>query len=174
MNHKLCIAAFSCIFASCAIAEKSPWPDWVLDPTYEGGVAASECVTYSGSISMDRQQVSANARVALAQQISVRIKSMDKTYQTRVNDGKSQQITSSFESTSEQTVDTALNGARLKKVEVVNNTEGKFLCGLLALDAEGDKKLVHDVIRAKSVSIDTDTEEILLAKFRERAVASSK
>jgi hypothetical protein len=123
---------------------------------------------------MDRQQVAANARVALAQQISVRIKSMDKTYQSRVNDGKSQQISSSFESTSEQTVDTALNGARLKKVEVVNNKEGKFLCGLLALDAESDKKLVHDVIRAKSVQIDTDTEEILLAKFRERAVASSK
>ena len=150
-----------------AHAESKQWPDWVLDPQSEATLAASECIPSSGSLSIDRQQVAANARVALAQQIGIKIEAMDKTYMSRVNDGKAPKLASSFESTSKQTVDTMLNGARLIRFESVKNSEGNFWCGLIALESGTEKKIVRSLVQAKSVQVDNDTEEILLAKFRE-------
>jgi hypothetical protein len=144
-----------------------------MDPQSQAPLAASECIPSSGSLSIDRQQVSANARIALAQQIGIKIEAMDKTYMSRVNEGKAPKLSSSFESSSKQTVDTLLTGARLKRLEMVKNSEGHFVCGLIALEQDSDKRIVRDVIQAKSVQMDTDTEEILLAKFRERASATA-
>jgi hypothetical protein len=158
---------------TCTFAETAAWPEWVMDPQSMASLAASECIASSGSLSIDRQQVSANARVALAQQIGVKIEAMDKTYMSRVNEGKAPKLNSSFESSSKQTVDTLLTGARLKRLEIVKNSEGSFVCGLIALEQDSDKKIVQGVIQAKSAQIDTNTEEILLAKFRERSAANA-
>lgn len=161
--------ALSAVLVGCASAPQ--WPAWVMDPGMDG-VAAADCIPYSGNLSLDRQQIAAKARLSLAQQINIRIQGMDKTYQSRVDAGKAPVIKSSFESSSEQTVDTALNGARIKKFEIHTNGEGKFMCGQLVLEDGADKKLVQNVIRSKAVQVDMDTEEILLAKFRERSIAS--
>ncbi len=174
MFNRIVFVAVALTASALAQAESAPWPEWVMDPSsFEGRLAASDCVPYSGSLNIDRQQVAANARVALAQQISVKIKAMDKTYQSRVDDGKASKIRSSFESSSEQTVDAALNGVRLKKVEIIKNSEGRFLCGLLTLEQGSDTKLVRDLMVAKSVDVDKNTEEILLAKFRERSAKTA-
>jgi hypothetical protein len=154
-------------------AETVAWPEWVMDPQSQAPLAASECITSSGSLSIDRQQVSANARVALAQQIGIKIEAMDKTYMSRVSEGLAPKLSSTFESTSKQTVDTMLTGARLKRLEIIKNSEGNFVCGLITLEQDSDKKIVRGVIQAKSVDVDTNTEEILLAKFRERALANA-
>jgi hypothetical protein len=161
------------VSAQSTFADTVTWPDWVMDPQSVASLAASECVPSSGSLSIDRQQVSANARVALAQQIGIKIEAMDKTYLSRVDEGKAPKLNSSFESTSKQTVDTMLNGARLKRLEMVKNSDGTFVCGLIVLEQESEKKMVQGIIQAKSAPIDTDTEEILLAKFRERSSAKA-
>lgn len=170
------LTVFSCLLVvlnSGALAQSKQWPDWVMDPQSVAALAASECVPSSGSLSIDRQQVSANARVALAQQIGIKIEAVDKTYMSRVDDGKAPKLNSSFESSSKQTVDTMLNGARLQRLEMVKNSEGNFMCGLIALEQDSDKKIVRSVIQANSAQIDNDTEEILLAKFRERAISKA-
>jgi hypothetical protein len=170
MNQSL---LFACALMTSmgAMADTKLWPDWVMDPQSVAALAASDCIPYSGSLSIDRQQVAANARLALAQQIGVRIEAMDKTYLSRVSDGKAPKLNSSFESSSQQTVDTALKGSRLQRVEIWKNTDGSFLCGLIVLEPDTDKKIVQSVIQSKSVAMDTETEEILLAKFRERSAS---
>jgi hypothetical protein len=147
------------------------WPAWVLDPQLEGDMAAADCVPASSSISIDRQQVTANARLALAQQISVKIQAMDKTYVSRVDAGKAPQLSRTFESSSQQSVDAVLNGSRLKKVEYVDKDGAKQLCGLVVLEQGADKRIVQGVFRsaAGGAAPDAETEEILLAKFREKA-----
>jgi len=169
MNRNTMCGMLLAVSAFSTSAQTVTWPDWVMDPQSVSSLAASECVPSSGSLSIDRQQVSANARVALAQQIGIKIEAMDKTYLSRVDEGKAPKLSSSFESTSKQTVDTMLNGARLKRLEMVKNSEGSFVCGLIAIEQETEKKMVQGIIQAKSAPIDNDTEEILLAKFRERA-----
>ncbi len=153
----------------CACA--ADWPAWVLDPPTELGMAAGDCVPWSGSISLDRQQVAAHARLALAQQISVQIKGMDKTYAARVDNGQSPKLSTSFESTSQQTVDAALTGSRLSKVEVVDTPTGKFLCGLVTLAQDADKRIVRTVMQSAGVPPEGEVEELLLAKFRSRSSA---
>jgi hypothetical protein len=155
-------------------AESVAWPEWVMDPQSIASLAASECIASSGSLSIDRQHVAANARLALAQQIGIKIEAVDKTYMSRVDDGKAPKLSSSFESSSKQTVDTILTGARLKRLEIIKNSEGNFVCGLIALEQDSDKKIIQGVIQAKSVQIDSNTEEILLAKFRERAAVNAQ
>ena len=39
-------------------------PDWVLNPVVENGIAAADCIKYSGNISIDKKKAVANARLA--------------------------------------------------------------------------------------------------------------
>jgi len=60
---------FAPVLAGLALPAASQVPAWVLNPPSEWEMAAGDCVDYSGSIAIDRQQVAASARLALAQQI---------------------------------------------------------------------------------------------------------
>ena len=153
-------------------AESTDWPVWVLDPQAEGSVAAGECVPWSGSISIDRQQITANARLILAQQIGIKIQGMDKTYSARVDAGLVPKLSSSFESTSQQAVEAMLVGSRLRKIEEINHKTGRFLCGLVSLDQDADKRIVQAVARSAGAQSDAETEEILLAKFRSKSAGA--
>ena len=44
-----------------------------IDPKVEGGIAASECIPWSGNLSIDKAQVTAQARATLAKQLEVRV-----------------------------------------------------------------------------------------------------
>ncbi|HKL77054.1 MAG TPA: hypothetical protein VJ985_01610, partial [Gammaproteobacteria bacterium] len=58
---------------------QSQLPSWVMNPVIEGGVAATECVKATGSMSLDKSEAIANARATLVKQINVKVEAMDKT-----------------------------------------------------------------------------------------------
>lgn len=156
--------------AAAPLALAADWPDWVLNPP-GGEPAGSDCVPSSGSLSIDRNQATAKARLALAQQIEVKIEAMDQTYESRVREGKADKLASSFKSTSKQTVSVSLQGARLVRAEVVKNRDGEFLCALVSLTKAAAEKLPGDVIRTAGLKVDEDTEALLLTRFRQVAAA---
>jgi hypothetical protein len=151
------------------------WPEWVLNPPAGGELAAGECVASSGALGVDRAQASARARLALAQQIEVRIEAMDQTWDSRVKDGKVEKLATSFTSASKQTVSLTLQGARLVRTELVKSRSGgDLLCVLVALDKPASDKLPGDVIRSAGAKVDDDTEALLVARFRQTAAARAQ
>jgi hypothetical protein len=154
-------------------AQAQDWPDWALNPP-AGELAAGECVAVSGAMGIARQQASARARVALAQQIDVKIEAMDQTYESRVKDGKAERLVSSFTSASKQIVSLSLQGARVTRTEVVKARGGDLLCVLVALEPKAADKLPGDVIRSAGIKPDDDTEGMLLARFKQAAAARSQ
>src|SRR5690625_465016 len=68
-------------------AQAAPLPDWVMNPTVEGGIASAECVRDTGNFSLDRAESTAKARASLVKEIDVRVQAMDKTYMRSVSAG---------------------------------------------------------------------------------------
>ena len=163
--------AMLALAAGAALAQD--WPAWVLNPP-SGELAAGECVNASGSMGMDRQQASARARLALAQQIEVKIEAMDQTWEGRVKDGKVEKLASTFVSSSKQLVNVTLQGARLTRTEVVKGRGDDLVCVLVSLEPKAADKLPADVIRSAGVRPDDDTEAMLVARFKQAAAARAQ
>ncbi|MBK9133119.1 MAG: hypothetical protein IPM15_01835 [Betaproteobacteria bacterium] len=159
--------------ATAALAQPaaSSWPGWVLEPPAAGELAGTDCVDASGNLSIDRQQVTAKARLVLAQQIEVRIEAMDETFAQRAQEGRAERLTVSFKSASRQLVNTTLQGSRLVRFETVAHKDGAFVCGMVALERRRAEALPGDVIRTAGAKVDDDTEALLLARFRQVAAA---
>lgn len=155
-------------------AAAQAWPDWVLNPPATGELATGECVNASGSLGVDRAQAAARARLALAQQIEVKIEAMDQTWDSRVKEGKAEKLSSSFTSASKQMVNLTLQGARIVRTERVSARGGDLLCVLLTLDRNTSDKLPGDVIRSAGAAVDGDTEALLVARFRQAAAARAQ
>jgi hypothetical protein len=169
-QRHLAACVLALLTAASAPALAADWPDWVLNPP-GGEPAGSDCVPSSGNLAIDRNQATAKARVALAQQIDVKIEAMDETYDSRVREGKAEKLVSSFKATSKQTVNTSLQGAKLVRSEEFKASKGRFFCALVQLTKDAADKLPADVIRTGGVKVDEATETLLLTRFRQVAAA---
>lgn len=170
--HRL---AFASLLGALAVpAAAQDWPDWILNPPSGPELHAGECIEASGSMGIDRQQATARARVALAQQIEVRIEAMDQTWDSRVREGQAQQLASRFVSTSRQVVATTLQGARPVRTEAIKSRSGTLVCVLVALQREASEQLPGDIIRTAAAPVDAATESLLVTRFRQAAAARSQ
>lgn len=163
------------ILAFCLLTPLSAFagdlPDWVLSPEYSGGIAAAECVASSGSLSIDRQQAVAEARVALAQQIEVRVKSVDKLYTEKVTSGKSVQMKTVFQRASEQLTDRVLNNTRVVKIELVKiPSDTDKVCVMVALPSEATKEYFREMVKVANVDVPAKLEDELFESFRKPAL----
>ena len=154
-------------------AHAQDWPAWALNPP-SGELAAGECIKASGAMGIDRQQATARARLALAQQIDIKVEAMDQTYESRVKDGKVERLVSSFTSASKQIVSLSLQGARVTRTEVVKARGGDLLCVLVSLEPKAAEKLPGDVIRSAGIKPDDETEGMLLARFKQVAASRAQ
>ncbi|MBL8288970.1 MAG: hypothetical protein JNL85_13380 [Rubrivivax sp.] len=145
----------------------------MLNPPAGPELVGTDCVTASGNFAIDRQEVTARARLALAQQVEVRIEAMDETHAQRASEGKVERLAVSFKSASRQLVATTLQGSRLVRTEAVSQREGNYLCGMVVLERQRSERLASDVIRSAGAKMDDDTETLLLARFRQVAAARS-
>lgn len=159
------------LWSGPAHAQPGGWPDWVLNPPTQGELVGTDCVEASGNLSIDRQQVTAKARLVLAQQIEVRIEAMDETFASRASEGRVERLAVTFKSASRQLVSTTLQGSRLVRFETVAQRDGGFVCGMVALERQRSEQLPGDVIRTAGAKMDDATEAVLLARFRQAAAA---
>ncbi|WP_105168510.1 LPP20 family lipoprotein [Pseudoalteromonas sp. T1lg23B] len=141
-------------------------PDWVLNPVVENGIAAADCIKYSGNISVDQKMAVANARLALAQQIEVRIEGLDKTFANRTDANEAMTVGSTFSSVSKQLTKQTLNGSRVVKADVVDIAGKDYFCALTTLSPELTKTLFKDLIKTAKPSIDPRDEQFLYQEFK--------
>jgi hypothetical protein len=141
-------------------------PEWVMSPEYPGGIAAAECVISSGSLSLDKQQAAAEARVALAQQLEIKVKAVDKIFSERVSSGKNIQTKSTFQRASEQLSERVLSNSRIVKTQIVRNTsDGDKVCILLAMTPEATKEYFREMVKVANVDVPAGLEKDLFESF---------
>ena len=161
---KLLLGTWMALGAMPALAAEVP--DWVMNPEYPGGIAAAECVVSSGVLSIDRQQAVATARVALAQQIEVRVKNVDKLYVERISQGTDKpQVKTTFERASEQLTDRVLNNSRVVKTEITKDNQ---LCLMVALTPEGTREYFKELVKVADNPMTPELENELFESFRVR------
>ncbi|RZQ52808.1 hypothetical protein C1E23_12170 [Pseudoalteromonas phenolica] len=141
-------------------------PDWVLNPIVENGIAAADCIKYSGNISIDQKMAVANARLALAQQIETRIEGLDKTFANRVDANDKTTVGSTFSSVSKQLTKQTLRGSRVVKADIVDIAGKDYFCALTTLSPELTKTLFQDLVKETKLKIDPQDEQFLYQEFK--------
>ncbi len=141
-------------------------PDWVLNPSIEGGIAHSECVPSSNNMSIDKAQAVALSRVGLAQQISTKVKALDKTFQERVDVGDESVTGSTFSSVSKQLTNQMLVGAQPVKTSYANFNGKNQLCVMTALTPDKTKDLFNKLVSASERKLSPQDESVLYQEFK--------
>jgi hypothetical protein len=136
-----------------------------MNPTAESGIAAADCTPYSGDVGIDRQQVSANARTLIAQQIEVKLKAVDKVYLKKVSEGKAVAITKTFESVSEQVSEQTLRGAKVSRMEKYKGAEGEQVCALVVVPSEQARQAFDRAVQLTGAEIRGADREDLYSMF---------
>lgn len=169
--------AVSVLFAAAIAGCASQPPDWIMRPTVEGGIAATECVKDSGNLSLDRQIVVAKARAEIAKQIELRVAAMDKTY-TRLAEeasegvqgeaatsGSSKTLSTAFESVSKQVAEQTLGGLTPTRVEYVELNDARNLCAMVAVDRSQARQVYDTIVQASGRQLAPATSEALYREF---------
>ncbi|RZM77018.1 hypothetical protein C3B51_16675 [Pseudoalteromonas rubra] len=141
-------------------------PDWVLNPAVENGIAAADCVKFSGNISIDQKMAVANARLALAQQIETRIEGLDKTFANRTDANEETTVGATFSSVSKQLTKQTLNGSRVIKADVVEIGGKDYFCALTTLSPALTKSLFKDLVKESKKQINPQDEQFLYQEFK--------
>jgi predicted component of type VI protein secretion system len=169
------VLASSVLLAACqttapvapqAVAPVDPYPEWVMNPVIENGLAAASCVPIPGSnISVAQKMATANGRAQLSFQIETKVKAMDKTYDrvTTTNDGASTGGT--FESVSKQVTQQNLNGARAVKFAKVVDDGKNLMCALVTLSPETTNTLFSALVQSSEKNLSPDNEAVLKEQF---------
>jgi hypothetical protein len=167
----LCVSTVV-LLSACAggdVKEQAPVsniPAWVLNPIIDDGLAATECVKWSGNMSIDKKQAVANARAGLVKQINIKVKAMDKTY-ARKTETQDKMVTSNvFESVSKQIAEQSLVGARPERVELVNIGDVQNLCAMVTLKPEKTQELLDSILAASEVTVSAQDKDILYEEFK--------
>ena len=141
-------------------------PSWILNPQIEDGIAVSECVLWSGNMSIDKQQAIANARTALAQRIETRISALDKTYRDKVEVASGVESGSTFSSVSKQVTQQTLVGTTPIKTDIVNIAGKDNLCVLVAIGQQATKNVFDELISAAKRPMNAQQEDVLYQEFK--------
>ncbi|GMM82923.1 hypothetical protein [Pseudoalteromonas sp. MTN2-4] len=160
------LSACSSTSDSTASSSRVNIPDWVLNPVVENGIAAADCIKYSGNISIDQKMAVANARLALAQQIETRIEGLDKTFANRVDANDKTTVGTTFSSVSKQLTKQTLRGSRVVKADIVDIAGKDYFCALTTLSPELTKTLFQDLVKETKQKIDPQDEQFLYQEFK--------
>lgn len=145
-------------------------PSWVLNPNVSDGLAAVDCVVFSGNISIDAKLASSNARLALAQQISTKVEAIDETYDSRVAHGDQTNISSRFSSASKQITKQTIAGSKILKSDIVNISGKDYFCSMAVLNKSTTDKLFNSIVTNANVNLDQD----LKSEFKQTFTAQPK
>lgn len=141
-------------------------PQWVLNPSIENGLAASDCIKFSGNLSVDRKAAIANARLALAQQIDVQVQGLEKTYARRTDTNEETITGSNFSSVSKQITNQKLSGAVIKNVDVVKIFDKDHMCALVTLAPAETQALFDEIMGASGREISAQDKGFLYEEFK--------
>ncbi len=149
---------------STALEPNDVVPDWVYFPAYENGLAASNCVMWSGHMSAARAQAIASAKADLALQIETRAQVLDRVVTSQQQNGLETNAQSSFTQVSKQVAQQSLNGAIPKEIAFARIDGQKQLCAFVVL--ENSKNIFDNMVNQAGMSLDPQSEQALFKEFQ--------
>jgi len=178
-TQKLIIAAaMTTLLAACGSTDNQATPElktnsltasipqWVLNPIVEGGIAATDCVKFSGNLPVDKKMATANGRLALAQQLETRIEGLDKTYSNRTESNDDTTVGATFSSVSKQLTKKTLVGSRVIKSDIIDIAGKQHFCVLTTLSPSVTKHLFDAIVKESGRSINPQDEKFLYQEFK--------
>lgn len=141
-------------------------PSWVLNPQVEDGIAVSECVLFSGNMSIDKQQALANARTSLAQRIETRVSALDKSYRDKVEVASGVESGSTFSSVSKQVTQQTLVGTNPIKTDITKIAGKDNLCVLVGIGQQSTKEIFDQLISEANLPMNAQQKDVLYAEFK--------
>lgn len=141
-------------------------PEWLTNPTIKDGLAAVDCVKFSGNWSSDSKISSANARIALAQQIEIKVESLDETYDSRHSERDDIVVSTKFSSVSKQFTKQILAGSRIVKTDIVEISGKEYYCALATLDPNETKQVFELIVNASNKALEPEVEDALFEQFK--------
>ncbi len=144
----------------------SSLPNWILNPSAPDGIAATDCVKYSGNISIDKKMATANGRLALAQQIDTRVEGLEKTYSNRTDSNEEITVGSTFTSVSKQLTKQKLQGSRVVRSDVVTIAGNPHYCVLVTMEPSATKELFDEILAQSNRSVNPADEKFLYQEFK--------
>ncbi|MEL0657940.1 hypothetical protein V6255_02210 [Psychromonas arctica] len=174
MSKKFHLLSLSTIVLLSACSSSEPMqetvvgdiPSWILNPQVEDGIAVSECVLWSGNMSIDKQQAIANARTSLAQRIEIRVNGMDKTYRDKIEVTSGSESGSSFSSVSKQVTQQTLIGTSPLKTDIVKIADKNNLCVLVGVGQESTKAIFEGLVNASGRPMNSGQKDFLYQEFK--------
>ena len=174
MSKKLHLLSLTAIVLLSACSNSEPTqetvvgeiPSWILNPQVEDGIAVSECVLWSGNMSIDKQQAIANARTSLAQRIETRVSAMDKTYRDKIEVASGAESGSTFSSVSKQITQQTLIGTNPLKTDIVKIADKNNLCVLVGVGQESTKAIFDGLVKASERPLNSGQEDLLYQEFK--------
>jgi hypothetical protein len=173
MNKKKLILSvlLSSALAACSsvneeVSERSDIPTWILTPSVEGGIAATDCVIYSGNLSIDRKMATANSRVTLSQQISLNVDSLDKVYLNRIDATQDITTGATFSSVSKQLTKQTLSGSRVVKADIVEIQDVEHFCVLTAITPKLTDELFNNIVKNSKRQLSDNEDKFLRQEFK--------
>lgn len=146
---------------------KTSIPTWVLNPSVDDGIAAVDCVKFSGNVSVDAKLASSNARLALSQQIETRVEGLDETFDSRISNDDATRVETKFSSHSKQATKQVLGGSKILRSDVVNISGKDYFCSMATLDPKNSKSLFEDIVSKSKGTMDETLKEELLEQFQQ-------
>ena len=142
-------------------------PGWVLQPEVEEGIAAAQCVQFSGNISLDQQEITAKGRAALAQQVNLRAQVMDQVFQDRIETDEKSTSGSVFQNVSRQVTDQLLIGSKLIRTDFGDINDAPYICGLVAISPSETERLFESIVSSEDApTTNVQDKDILYQEFK--------
>lgn len=170
----LIILLFAVFCADVFAASQPPIPNWVLNPSVSNGIAAVDCVKFSGNVSVDAKLASSNARLALSQQIETRVEGLDETFDARFSTGDSTRVETKFSSHSKQATKQVLGGSKILRSDVVTISGKDYFCSMAILDPKNTQSLFEELVTKTKGTVDESIKGELLGQFQQTEVEKSK
>lgn len=162
----VCTATLTLNVSAKESIDTSSIPPWVLNPVVDDGLAAVDCVAFSGNVSVDAKLASSNARLALSQQIETRVEGVDETFDSRESQNGKTEISTKFSSVSKQITNQILSGSKILRSDVVNIGGENFFCSLASLNPTKTKALFNTIVDKSNNDLQPQLKEELYQQFK--------
>ncbi|MBD77972.1 MAG: hypothetical protein CL840_03375 [Crocinitomicaceae bacterium] len=165
----LLIASTAIALTACnstAPVQQSNLPEWVMMPKVENGITATECVASSNSFGIDRNMATANARVAIARQIQLKVSALDKTYRDRVDADADKKTGATFSSVSRQLTDMSLTGSQMVRSDIITIEGTPHMCVQVTLNPNKTDALLDKIIAESGRKVSANEDAVLREEFK--------
>lgn len=128
-------------------------------------MATTDCVSFSGNMSVDAKLSAANARLALAQQVNTQINSVLQVEDARQSNNQTSFSASSFLNKSQFVTNQGLTGTQISQSQLVSIQGKTYFCSLAVLAPEQSKKLFDKLNQHKLVQALPNADKPSFADF---------